>query len=627
MHKRTILYRGNLKSCNYSCSYCPFAKHRALASEMERDRQNFAWFCDSIVKRAQDFSIGAVFVTPYGEASIHRWYWEGLSRLAELPEIDRVGLQTNLSFSVEECLNVFDSFGREYQEEDSFADTHRKIDSPVKERSETDHERTGLVEADHEGTGSKEADHERTGSVEADLGGIDPERADHEKEIFLREKLSKGELLKEKRAKLSVWATFHPEMTTVDAFVSKCHSLIENNILVCAGAVGAPDNIQILRELREKLSPAVYLWINRMDGLKRNYSPEETEAFVQIDPFFEYELRNPEAAVHMCTDRCFVEADGRIHTCNISRTKAANWYDGGEEEIFEPVCSRKRCSCYLAYGGRADFAPKNVFGEYPVFRVPRKFRAVFFDLDGTLIPACRKAGGTSKEPYGGAIEPGIGRSGPGNPGGTPDVICKRSDILCTGFGMSAGNRRGSELSDEVRGRLTALREVCPVFLATSMPESAVKRRLRGDMDLFQGFIFASGGYLRLKEKERCREKVYPIDVSGLSEVIRTGESIKAKCVVSAKNGAAYKITFVKSRHSIWKAAECGRIAELLKKSDCRFFTEGNCLEIVRKGRDKGTGIAEICGWIGIPAEDVLAVGNDREDAAMERVCGGYINVG
>ncbi|MDE5589653.1 MAG: STM4011 family radical SAM protein [Acetatifactor sp.] len=498
MHKRTIIYRGNLKSCNYSCFYCPFAKHRALPVEMEKDRQSFERFCDSIEKRTQAFSIGAVFITPYGEASIHRWYWEGLSRLAEIHEIDRVGMQTNLSFSVEKCLKVFDPCGGTFSGRGSF------------------------------------------------------------------------------REKLCIWATFHPEMTTVDEFVSKCHKLVKNNVMVCAGAVGVPENIQLLRELREKLSPVVYLWINKMDGLKRNYSPDEIEAFSQIDPFFEYELKNPDAAVQMCADRCFVEADGKIHTCNISRTKDINWYDGSEEEIFEPVCSRKRCTCYLAYGGRADFALGNIFGEYSICRIPKKFRAIFFDLDGTLIPARRRVDGG--------------------------------------------------LSVQMREKLAALREVSPIFLATTMPEADVKRRLKADMDLFQGFIFASGGYLCLKDENGQKEKVYSIDISGLSEVIEFGESVKAKCAVSGKNGAAYKVTLIKGHHSVWKDTECDRMTELLKGANCRFFIEGNCLQIVSRDRDKGAGIEEMCGWLGISAGDVLAVGNDKEDAAMERVCGAFLDV-
>ncbi len=556
MHKRTILYRGNLKSCNYSCSYCPFSKHRALSAEMERDRQNFARFCESIVRRARNFSIGAVFITPYGEASIHPWYWEGISRLAELPEIERVGMQTNLSFSVEECLKLYDSFGGEFPE------------------------------AAFDGKGCS-----TTGLFEGNL---------------IRKNYSEGDFSEKKRQKLCIWATFHSEMTTVEEFVSKCHRLVQNNIAVCAGAVGVPQNIQMLRKLREKLSPEIYMWINKMDGLKRNYSPEELKAFSRIDPFFEYELRNPDAAVQMCADRCFVEADGKIHTCNISRTKEANWYDGSEEEIFEPVCSRKRCSCYLAYGGRADFILKKIFGEYPVYRIPRRFRAAFFDLDGTLLPACG-------EPDAAENEQNIAYK-------EPDA----SGTLNIAGGMPAGNRRGKGFSDRVRERLTALRKICPIFLATSMPEIAVKKRLKGDMDLFQGFIFASGGYLRLKDEKGDREKLYSIDVRGLSEVIRFGENVKASCAVSVKNRTAYKVTLIKRHHSVWKDEECDRAAELLKGSACRFFTEKNCLEIVSEGCDKGTGIAEICGWLGIPTRDVLSVGNDKEDDAMERVCGGFV---
>ena len=375
MHKRTVIYRGSLKSCNYSCTYCPFAKHRALPAELERDQHGFERFCDSIAGRAQDFSIGAVFLAPYGEVSMHRWYWEGLSRLAGLPEMDRVGLQTNLSFSVGECLKIFDSS-------------------------------------------------------------------------------------EEKREKLCIWATFHPEMTTVEEFVSRCHELIRKHVRVCVGAVGVPGNIPVLEELRQKLSPVVYMWINKMDGLKRNYSPEEAEAFARIDPFFQYELRNPEADARMCGDRCFVEADGKIRTCNISRVKEVNWYEGGEEELFGAVCGRKRCRGYLAYGGRSDFALKSIFGVYPVYRIPRTFGAVFFDLDGTLIPA-RKATGSVCEDPGAAV-------------------------------ASAGYRHRDGLSGRIRRKLEALREICPVFLATSMPEADVRRRLKKDMDLFKGFVFASG---------------------------------------------------------------------------------------------------------------------------------------
>ena len=38
MDKPMILYRGTLKSCNYRCSYCPFAKHPIGNRELQQDK-------------------------------------------------------------------------------------------------------------------------------------------------------------------------------------------------------------------------------------------------------------------------------------------------------------------------------------------------------------------------------------------------------------------------------------------------------------------------------------------------------------------------------------------------------------------------------------------------------------
>ncbi len=530
MGKKTILYRGNLKSCNYNCSYCPFSKHKPLKQELKRDRQNFQRFCKSVEKRAEENSIGAVFVTPYGEASIHSWYWEGLAHLSGLSEIDRVGMQTNLSFSL-----ILPDGGR------FAACSSNSVDNCI--------------------------------AYFDFCGG--------------------------KREKLCIWATFHPEMTDADTFVSKCHKLAAHHIRLCVGAVGVPENIPLLRKLREKLSKDIYFWINRMDGLRRNYSFDEIRAFLELDPFFEYELQKPAADVTMCQDRCFVEADGTIRTCNISRRTSVNWYDDGGSKLFEPRCSQKSCSCYLAYGGRADFDLKHVFGSYPVFRIPKRFRAVFLDLDGTLTPK--------------------------------------------------GDKKG--ISEQICGTLKALKRICPVFLATSLPEIEVRRRLKKNLDLFSGGIFASGAYLYLNKQTESSggeisalcyrkkdessdalecalfgsEKVYPAEIRSLSEIARFAEEAKARIQIYRKHGMIYKMTLIKRRYGTWNNRECSRIAELLEPSGCRFFTEDNCLQIVDKKRNKGTAVEEVCEWIGISPEDVLAVGNDKEDAAMESVCGAYIH--
>ena len=517
MGRKTICYRGSLKSCNYRCSYCPFSKHRASVQELEKDRQNFGRFCESIADRAAEFDIGAVFVVPYGEASIHRWYWEGLGRLAGLDGLDRVGLQTNLSFSVEECLAVFDLY------------------------SET---------------------------AEKTVRGISGAA----------------------RRKLCIWATFHPEMTDMETFVEKCHRLADSGVNLCVGAVGAPQNIPLLGRLRERLSPDLYLWINKMDGLGRAYTEEEKRAFLELDPFFGLECGSPAADVAMCSDRCFVEADGRIRACNIGRIKEGNWYQSEQEEIFRPLCGKKRCSCYLAYGGRADFEGRQFFGAYPIFRVPKPYQAVFLDLDGTLVP----------------------------------------------------EKHRGRLADSVRRKLLALREKRPVFLATSMPAEEVRRRLGEDLELFQGAVFASGAYVWMRTKEEGgkadgsgekrkgaagREVIHPVDLKELPRLTELAARCRAGVRVyrkrsreaDAERDTAYKITLVKRHNSVWQEQERQRAAEILQTGTYRIFVEKNCLEIIAAHVDKGTGVREICGWLGIRPEEAIAVGNDREDRAMRPV--------
>ena len=108
---RMVLYRGSLKSCNYRCSYCPFSKHPRSERELLKDKKQWFQFCESLAVRAEQFDIRAVMVVPYGEALIHPWYWEGLGRLGAMDIMDGVGAQTNLSFSIEESLEVYERAG------------------------------------------------------------------------------------------------------------------------------------------------------------------------------------------------------------------------------------------------------------------------------------------------------------------------------------------------------------------------------------------------------------------------------------------------------------------------------------------------------------------------------------
>ncbi len=89
-----LLYRGPLSSCNYGCTYCPFAKHHETAAEHAADEvklQRFLGWCESYRKPLD------VFFTPWGEALTQRRYQQALARLTHLPHVGRAAVQTNLS--------------------------------------------------------------------------------------------------------------------------------------------------------------------------------------------------------------------------------------------------------------------------------------------------------------------------------------------------------------------------------------------------------------------------------------------------------------------------------------------------------------------------------------------------
>lgn len=90
----SILYRGPLSSCNYSCNYCPFAKTRNTRKELQEDARQLRRFTDWIASRKE--TIGVLF-TPWGEALVHAAYQEAMCELSHQATVQGVAIQTNLS--------------------------------------------------------------------------------------------------------------------------------------------------------------------------------------------------------------------------------------------------------------------------------------------------------------------------------------------------------------------------------------------------------------------------------------------------------------------------------------------------------------------------------------------------
>lgn len=511
-----ILYRGTLKSCNYRCSYCPFSKHRRNQRELARDREQWFSFIKRFQEQAERYNIRALMVTPYGEALVHPWYWEGLAQVSALPWVEAAGAQTNLGFQAAEAMRIF-----------------------------------------------------------AENGGS--------------------------LSKLRLWATFHPEMTSVQAFVKNCRQLWKAGVQISAGAVGVPEHTGLLQQLRKELPKDIYLWINQMDGLGRPYARKEIQAFSEIDPYFYRELQPHPADVSQCQGRYFVEGDGRLRLCNISSAG---------------TCSRKRCSCYLAYGGRDNLENQMLFGPWPLFRIPRRPRAVFLDIEGTLLSDTRK---------------------------------------------QPSRQRGRDISAEMQAALEVLvkREKTLLFFATTLPYKDARQRCRSIWHLFSGGVFAGGAHIflnltkgeesdrktdfvsgnvpdesvecvtgpddpvsrdRKKGQKVLKEIFYDMD----EKIVQYLENFREKpfvrmLVYRNAEGRVYKITLLHAWQRPWTRQEAEKVmADLPEPAgrQVRCVLEDYCMQIIAAEAGKAAGVRMICEWLRIPLNEIFTAGDSEEDIEM-----------
>lgn len=174
--------------------------------------------------------------------------------------------------------------------------------------------------------------------------------------------------------KLRLWGTFHPGMTTVDAFLNQCFLLAERGLSFCVGGVGMPEYIELYRKLRAGLPEEVYFWLNKMDGMERNYTDGEKAAFSELDEFFELELRAFPADASQCGDSVMIQGDGTIRPCVLCHTKMGNLYTGGFGQLSEKKCTAKACDCYLSYNNRDDIERLVSFQPEPAFRIRNRIK-------------------------------------------------------------------------------------------------------------------------------------------------------------------------------------------------------------------------------------------------------------
>ena len=464
---KRIYYRGKLNSCNYTCSYCPFGKKSHLTATTQDEQ---AW--NRFITAIEQWQGGPLqlFIIPYGEALIHRYYRKGIIHLAALPQVAGISCQTNLSFSADEWL-------------DEFSATPTLI------------------------------------------------------------------------SKIKIWASFHPEMTSVESFVRRLHTLYNAGIQVCAGAVGNPMAKSVLSDLRNALLPDIYLFINAMQGLKSPLSIEDIRFFTQLDNLFEYDLKNASAQWTICSggrSSCFIDWKGDIFGCPRSQVKIGNFY---QNQMLAPLlpCRRKVCDCYIAFSNLTNHPLHRIMGAGAFWRIPDKpfITSVFFDVDGTLTDA------------------------------------------------------QGRVSVSYAHALRYIAQFVPLYLATSLSMQQARRKLgKALFSLFEGGVFADGGLLVYGGQSQCMPVELLLDINEES----------AKITAHSYEGQVYKYSML-----VYDKEERINILSRLKEKPYQVFYKPPLITVIHKDVDKRKGVLHICKALAFPLDQVLIVGNSLKDWEMMSV--------
>jgi MoaA/NifB/PqqE/SkfB family radical SAM enzyme len=255
-------WRGPLSSCNYDCSYCPFAKQQSSREELAADRaalRRFVTWVGDVERHGRRLSI---LFTPWGEALIRPYYARALVELSHMQHVRAVAIQTNLSSRLEL-----------------------------------------LADAD--------------------------------------------------RRTLALWTTFHPSQTSLDAFVARCAELDALGIRYSVGVVGLREHLDLIEQLRARLRPEVYVWINAYKRELGYYRAGEQERLAAIDRLFSYNAERHASAGQACAagrDALLVRGDGSVSRCHFVERVLGNLYvDDLDALLGERPCPASSCGCFIGY--------------------------------------------------------------------------------------------------------------------------------------------------------------------------------------------------------------------------------------------------------------------------------------
>jgi MoaA/NifB/PqqE/SkfB family radical SAM enzyme len=178
------------------------------------------------------------------------------------------------------------------------------------------------------------------------------------------------------KAKLGLWATYHPTQTTRERFLAKCRELDARQVRYSVGIVGMKAHAGEIKAMRAALGLHVYLWINAYKHGPEYYTPEEVERFTAVDPLFPLNNQYHPSAGRACRAGATViavDGEGVMRRCHFIKAPLGNIYAPGFERALRPTpCTNATCGCHIGYVHMNDLKLYEVFGDGVLERIPAR---------------------------------------------------------------------------------------------------------------------------------------------------------------------------------------------------------------------------------------------------------------
>jgi MoaA/NifB/PqqE/SkfB family radical SAM enzyme len=172
--------------------------------------------------------------------------------------------------------------------------------------------------------------------------------------------------------RLALWCTYHPEWTSLDAFLAQTARLADAGIRFSVGVVGQREYSAAARAIRAALPADTYVWINAVKAL--DYSDDEVAGWEAIDPLFRINNRRWPSAGRACGagERAIsVDGEGTMRRCHFIAEPIGNLYaDDWRASLVPRACTNADCHCHIGYVHLDYLELSKVFASGLLERIP-----------------------------------------------------------------------------------------------------------------------------------------------------------------------------------------------------------------------------------------------------------------